>query len=221
MQIGIDGPSGSGKSSVAKALAKRLGFIHIDTGGMYRAVALFARERGADWQDEAQILEILDEIEIDIQHGTDGQRIFLNGQDVTTLVRGAEMGVGASKVSVYPAVREGLVALQRDLAKSRDVVMDGRDIGTVVLPDAQLKIFLTASPQVRARRRCDELAALGQNWDFEEILAQIEKRDFDDSNRAVSPLKKAAGVVEIDASDLDINGVVEIIAEMVRQLEVF
>lgn len=215
MQIAIDGPSGAGKSTIAKTLARRLGFVHIDTGAMYRAVALYARQHGKNWDAQHEILMILDEIVIDIEHGADGQRVFLNGSDVTAEVRTAEMGVGASKVSAYPAVRERLVKLQRDLAISRNVVMDGRDIGTVVLADADLKIYLTARTDVRAKRRCEELEALGLDNDFEEIKAQIEKRDHEDSSRAVSPLKVADGAVVVDASYLDVEGAVRAILKII------
>ena len=214
IQIAIDGPSGSGKSTVAKILAKRLGFVHIDTGGMYRAVALYAAEQGVDWDDGDAVCDILRTIEIEIQYTAEGQRIVLNGQDVTALVRTAEMGVGASKVSAYPAVREKLVTMQREMASGRDVVMDGRDVGTVVLKNAAVKIFLVADAAVRARRRCAELETLGLPWDYNKIFEQIEKRDFDDSNREFSPLTKADGAVEIDAGDLDAEGVAARIMEI-------
>lgn len=214
MQIAIDGPSGSGKSTVAKILAARLGFVHIDTGGMYRAVALYAQQRGADWDIKDAVCGVLDTIEIDIEYTPCGQRIVLNGHDVTNEVRTAEMGVGASKVSIYPAVRDKLVAMQRGLADGRNVIMDGRDVGTVVLANADVKIYLTAAADVRTRRRCSELAALGLTYDYDKILGQIEKRDLDDTTREHSPLKKADDAVEIDAGNLDAEGVATRIMEI-------
>jgi len=221
VQIAIDGPSGSGKSTVAKLLAGRLGFVHIDTGGMYRAVALYAQEQGADWDVQDAVCGILNDIEIDIQYAESGQRIVLNGRDVTAQVRTAEMGVGASKVSVHPAVRDKLVAMQRELAAGRSVIMDGRDVGTVVLADADVKIFLTAAVDVRARRRCSELDALGLPYDYDEIYKQIERRDYDDSTREHSPLTMAADAVELDAGGLDAEGVVAVIMEMVRKCSLY
>ena len=215
LQIAIDGPSGSGKSTIAKKIAGRLGFVHIDTGAMYRAVALCAKDCDVDWEDEAGLLKMMEKIQIDIEYGPAGQRILLGGQDVTLGVRTAEMGVGASKVSVHERVRERLVALQKKLANGRNVVMDGRDIGTVVLADAPVKIFLTADAKVRAKRRCAELEALGRPADFDEIVAQIEKRDFDDSNRAISPLKIADDAVVLDASYLDIDQVVDEVLKVI------
>jgi len=178
---------------------------------MYRAVALRAQNCGADWDNETEILQILDDVDIDIRHIDGQQRVFLNGADVTAAVRTAEMGLGASKVSAYGDVRKKLVAMQQDMAKGRGVVMDGRDIGTAVLPNAPLKIYLTADVQVRARRRCGELEELGLPWDFDEITKQIEKRDYEDSNRAFSPLKKATGAIEIDSGGLSIDEIVEMI----------
>jgi len=218
LQIAIDGPSGSGKSTVAKILAKRLGFVHIDTGGMYRAVALYARQQGADWNVQDAVCGVLDTIEIDIEYTPDelGQRIVLNGRDVTNEVRTAEMGVGASKVSIYPAVRDKLVAMQRRLADGRNVIMDGRDVGTVVLANADVKIFLTAAADVRARRRCNELETLGLPYDYDKILEQIKQRDLDDSTREHSPLRKADDAVELDAGDLNAESVAARIVEIAR-----
>ena len=214
--IAIDGPSGSGKSTIAKAVAARLGFVHIDTGAMYRAVALNARKLGKNWDNESEILSTLENIDIDIVHMQEGQRIFLGGKDVTEAVRTAEIGVGASKVAPYAAVREKLVFLQQQLAKSRNVVMDGRDIGTVVLAEAPVKIFLTASLEKRTQRRCNELAALGLPHNYDEIAAQIEKRDFDDSEKSKA-LRRAEDAVVVDTTDMDINQAVEAILQIIRE----
>ncbi|MCL2396784.1 MAG: (d)CMP kinase [Defluviitaleaceae bacterium] len=220
IQIAIDGPSGSGKSTIAKALAARLGFVHIDTGAMYRTVALAARRTGVNWDDEAAILALMEKISIDIDCTDSGQRIFLDGCDVTTDIRTAEMGMGASRVSVFAGVRDRLVALQQGLAAGRNVVMDGRDIGTVVLVDATVKIFLTADVKVRAKRRCTELTQLGRQSDFDDIAAQITRRDHDDSNRAISPLKIAHGATVVDTSSLDVDGVVAEIMKIIAEREV-
>ena len=218
IEIAIDGLSGSGKSTIAKAVAARLGFVHIDTGAMYRAVALYAQRAGKSWDDEADILAAMESIDISIAYAENKQRIFLAGEDVTEAVRTAEMGIGASKVSPYDGVRQKLVELQRRLAKnSKGVVMDGRDIGTVVLANAPVKIFLTASLETRARRRCNELAALGLDYDFDQIAAQMEKRDFNDSNRASSPLKQAEDAVVVDTSDMNIEEAVAAILHIVSE----
>jgi len=217
MQIAIDGPSGSGKSSVAKNLAKRLGLVHIDTGAMYRAVAMAAKLADVEWSDEKAIYKLIETSEINIQYRDGTQRIFLDGKDVTENVRSAEMGVGASKVSAFGGVREKLVAMQQDMAKKVNVVMDGRDIGIKVLPNADVKIFLTADVAVRARRRCGELENLGLTWSFEEISEQIRQRDHEDSNRTISPLIEADDAIEVDASNLDIDGVVDKIERIINE----
>ena len=217
VQIAIDGPSGSGKSTIAKAVAARLGFVHIDTGAMYRAVALCAQRAGKNWDDELAVLSVVENININIDYTESGQQIFLAGEDVTDAVRTAEIGVGASKVSPYPGVRKKLVELQQGLAESRNVVMDGRDIGTVVLADAPIKIFLTASLETRARRRCNELAALGLDYDFDQIVAQIAQRDFDDTNRKFDPLKQAKDAAVVDASNMGIQEVVDAILHIMKE----
>ena len=214
--IAIDGPSGSGKSTIAKAVAARLGFVHVDTGAMYRAVALWAHRAGKNWDNETEILSIMENINIDITYTQAGQRIFVDGEDVTEAVRTAEIGVGASRVAPHAGVREKLVQLQQQMAKSRNVVMDGRDIGTVVLADAPVKIFLTASLEERARRRCNELAALGLPYDFAEIAAQMEKRDFDDSNKSKA-LRRAVDAVEVDTSHMDIEQTVAAILQIIKE----
>jgi len=217
IEIAIDGPSGSGKSTIAKTLAAKLGFAHIDTGAMYRAVALHATGSGKNLDDEAAVMATMESINIDIAYTSTGQRIFLAGDDVTEAVRTAEIGVGASIVAAYGMVRQKLVDLQRKISKSRNVVMDGRDIGTVVLPDALVKIFLTASLEKRAERRCNELSAMGLAYDFDDILKQIEKRDFDDTNRASSPLKCAPDAVVVDTSNMSIQEAVKVIIKIIEE----
>ena len=214
-RIAIDGPSGSGKSTIAKALAKRLGFVHIDTGAMYRAVALRAQNIGVNIGSEAAVLGVMENISLDIQFNEGRQIIFLDGEDVTTLLRSLEIGIVASRVSAFAGVRERLVLMQQNLAKERDVVMDGRDVGTVVLSDADLKIFLEADVKVRAERRCAEMLALGHSFDYDEVLSQIIKRDLDDTSREHSPLVKAKDAVVIDASYLDIDEAVEVIYKII------
>jgi len=217
IEIAIDGPSGSGKSTIAKALAKHLGFVHIDTGAMYRAVALAAVKSGLNLSDEAAVLEIIETIDIDIKHTYGSQHVFLGKEDVTAEIRTAEMGLAASKVSAYAGVREKLVNLQRKLAAAADVVMDGRDIGTVVLANADVKIFLVADVEVRTERRCKELESLGHNCNHEEIAAQIIKRDIDDSSRDIAPLKPAEDAVRLDVSRLDVCGAVAAIIKIAEE----
>jgi len=213
--IAIDGPSGSGKSTIAKAVAARLGFVHIDTGAMYRAVALCARKNGKNWHDETAVLSLLKDIDIDIVHTHYGQRILLFGDDVTDAVRTAEIGVGASVVAVYSGVRQKLIELQQQLAKSRNVVMDGRDIGTVVLMDAPVKIFLTADLEERAARRCNELSAMGLAHSYEDIVAQMEQRDYDDSNKSKA-LRCAPDAVVVDTSYMYIEEAVAAVLKIIE-----
>jgi len=215
-QIAIDGPGGSGKSSVARELARRLGFLYIDTGAMYRAVALNARNCGADWQNEASVTASLGGISIDLRHIGGAQALFLDNINVTDDLRTAEMGMGASAVSRYEAVRRELVRLQQKMAAGANVVMDGRDIGTVVLPGADIKIYMDAAPEIRARRRCDELDNLGQSYDYKDILEQIISRDLQDSTREISPLKVADGAVIIDTGHMGFEEVVSELIDIVR-----
>ena len=207
-QIAIDGPSGSGKSTVAKALAARLGFMYIDTGAMYRAVGLYCDENGIDANDPNAVTAALSGIEIDVKPSEQGQRLHLNGNDVTAKLRTPRAGMAASAVAAHAAVRERLVFLQRELAKFTNVVMDGRDICAYVLPDANLKIYLDASVEARVFRRCNELEKIDVEFDQDEIRKQIIERDKNDKSRKIAPLSIADGAVIIDASDMDINGVV-------------
>lgn len=205
-KVAIDGPGGAGKSTISKAAARELGFVYIDTGAMYRAAALYCLRQGIDIKkNPAAAAQAVDTISIDIAYQEDGQHIFLNGEDVTEKIRTPEVSMGASDVSAIPAVRERLVAFQRKLADEKNVIMDGRDIGTKVLPDAQVKIFLTADASVRAKRRHGELLEKGAAVSYEEVLSDIIKRDQNDETRAVSPLVPAADSVRLDTGNLSFD----------------
>ncbi len=214
MKIAIDGPAGAGKSTISKAAAKKLGFIYIDTGAMYRAVGLAAVRQGIDTTDTEGVTSILDDIEISISYDESGQQIFLNGENVSVDIRLPEISVAASNVAVIPAVRLKLVELQRELAAHNDVLMDGRDIGTYVLPDAEVKIFLTASVEERAMRRYRELAEKGIQADFDEVKADMEYRDKNDSEREFAPLKPAEDSIILDNTDLSLEQSVDKICEI-------
>ena len=205
ISIAIDGPSGAGKSSLAKRLAAELGYVYVDTGAMYRAIGLYALRAGRNTKDAAAVAALLPDIRLDIRPGTGSQQILLNGEDVTEAVRAEAVGMAASDVSAHPAVRDYLLATQRGLAESRNVLMDGRDIGTVVLPHATVKIYLTATPEARARRRLAELLAKGQPADYDTVLAHIRLRDDQDTHRAVAPLRRAEDAVLLDTSDIGIE----------------
>lgn len=216
--IAIDGPAGAGKSSIAKALSKRLGYIYIDTGAMYRAVALFFLENNVADGTDSRIESLLEKLEISIKYEDGAQKVILNGEDVTGKLRLEEIGKLASKFSAIGSVREKLVALQRKLAQKENVVMDGRDIGTVVLPNADLKIYLSASSKVRAKRRYLELLEKGQtDLDINEIEDEIIKRDEADMNREISPLKQADDAYYLDSSDMTLEEVVSKILSMVKE----
>lgn len=205
VSVAIDGPSGAGKSSMAKRLAAELGYTYVDTGAMYRSVGLYALRAGKDPADSAAVEALLPQIHLDILLKDGTQHVLLNGEDVSSAIRAEEVGMAASAVGANPAVRAFLLDTQRNLAKSRDVLMDGRDIGTVVLPDATVKIFLTASPEARAQRRFAELQAKGEQADFETVLADIRRRDDQDTHRATAPLRRADDAVLVDTSELDIE----------------
>jgi len=210
--VAVDGPAGAGKSSASRALAARLGFAYVDTGAMYRAVGVLAAERGVALDDDAALERLIDGLRIDAA----GERLVVDGRDLSVAVRTAGAGELASQVSMRPVVRARLVALQRTLGGGCDVVMEGRDIGTVVFPDAGLKIFLTASPEERARRRARELAARGEATDERQLAADIARRDRRDSERALSPLKPAADAVLIDTSGVDLAAVVARLERLAR-----
>ena len=216
--IAIDGPAGAGKSSIAKALSKKLGYIYIDTGAMYRAVALFFVENNVSDGTDSRIESLLEKLEISIKYEDGAQKVILNGEDVTGKLRLEEIGKLASKFSAIGSVREKLVALQRKLAQKENVVMDGRDIGTVVLPNADLKIYLSASSKVRAKRRYLELLEKGHtDLDINEIEDEIIKRDEADMNREISPLKQADDAYYLDSSDMTLEEVVSKILSMVKE----
>lgn len=207
--IAIDGPAGAGKSTIAKLVAKELSFIYVDTGAMYRGMAYACLKAGVDVEDEEAVSKKCQESTIEICYEEGEQIVLLNGENVNGYIRTPEVSAATSKIAVYSGVRARLLDLQKDLAKKQDVVMDGRDIGTIVLPQADLKIFLTASSAERARRRTKELLEKGQEADFEQIKKEIEERDQRDSNRKVSPLKQAEDAIFLDSSDFTIMEVVE------------
>ena len=209
--IAIDGPAGAGKSTIAKKLSKDLGYIYVDTGAMYRAMALFMIRNNIEAGDEQQIIKACDEVDITIKHEDGSQQVFLNHENVSELIRTEAVGNMASAVAKIAQVRTKLVDLQRTLAKNNNVVMDGRDIGSFVLPDANIKIYLTASSIVRAKRRFDELCAKGIECELNEIKEDIENRDYQDMNREISPLVQASDAILLDTSSMAIDQVVEAI----------
>ncbi len=215
--VAIDGPAGAGKSSVAKAAAKELGFVYVDTGAIYRTIALYVLRQGVAPQDAAGVEGLLPQIEIGMEYTDQGQKMILNGEDVTGLIRTPEVSMATSTCSSIPAVRAFLLQLQRDLAEKNNVLMDGRDIGTVVLPHAQLKVFLTASPQERARRRVLQLEGSGRKADYEAILRDIQQRDYQDSHRETAPLRPAEDSVLVDTSGVTFEESVRRLVELVRE----
>lgn len=214
--IAIDGPAGAGKSSIARAAAANLGFLYVDTGALYRTVALGVLERGLTAEDADDIIALLPELDVSMGFVDGEQRVFLNGEDVSEAIRRPEVSAAASTVSAIPAVRTFLFDLQRDMAKTNNVLMDGRDIGTVVLPDAQLKIFLTATPEERARRRYEQLKEKG-GITYEEVLRDINQRDYQDTHRDIAPLKQAEDAVLLDTTHMSFDEVVETIETMAKE----
>ena len=207
--IAIDGPAGAGKSTIAKRLAAELGFRYVDTGAIYRTVAYFLDLWGVSPKDIDGVERYIDELTIGIEYDEDGlQHMIMNGMDVTGEIRTQDISQKASLVSAHAVVREVLLDMQRDVAKAHNVIMDGRDIGTVVLPKADVKIFLTASAEVRAKRRTDELTAKGQKANYNQILKEIQQRDYQDTHREIAPLKMARDSIKLDTSNLDIDQVV-------------
>ena len=216
--VAIDGPSGAGKSTLARQAAQALGFLYVDTGAIYRTLGLLALERGVDPSDGAAVTGLLPQADIRLAYdGGDGlQRMYLCGRDVTEDIRRPEVSRAASGVSAIPAVREFLLETQRELARQHDVIMDGRDIGTVVLPAADVKIFLTASPEARARRRCDELAQRGTPQDLETVLAETVERDRRDTTRETAPLRRAEDAVLVDTTKLDLAESLQALLDAIR-----
>lgn len=216
--VAIDGPSGAGKSSVAKAVAKELNILYVDTGAIYRTIGLEICRRGLDPKSKADVLPVLPQLDIQMTYGDDGlQHMLLNGEDVTAEIRKPEISLYASDVSAMAEVREFLMEMQRDMARKNCVIMDGRDIGTIVLPNAEVKIFLTASAQERARRRFLELQKRGMEKSYEDILAEQEIRDYNDTHRAVAPLKPADDSVIVDTTELDFEQSKEKILSVIRE----
>lgn len=215
--VAIDGPAGAGKSTVAKKIAEQLHFVYVDTGAMYRAIGLYVLRSGTDIHDENAVVSLLPEIDVTIRFEDGVQKVMLLQEDVSSLIRTQEVGEAASVTSAYAKVRDHLTALQLKLAKEYDVVMDGRDIGTVILPNAEVKIFLTASSHVRALRRVNELLKKGISADPDRIEEEIRERDYRDSHREVAPLKQAGDAVLLDSSDLSVDEVVERAVSLIRE----
>lgn len=215
--IAIDGPSGAGKSTLAKALAKKLNFIYVDTGALYRALGYRMMEQNISPEDEKTVIEALAHTQVTLAYVDGVQRVFADGKDVSDLIRTPAVAKAASRVSAIPEVRAFLLKTQRDLAEANSVLMDGRDIGTVVLPQAQVKIFLTASPEARARRRFDDLQKAGDTTPYETVLADINQRDYNDSHRATAPLRPAEDSVTVDTSDETLQDSLDRLETLIRQ----
>ena len=216
--IAIDGPAGAGKSTIARLAAKELGFIYVDTGALYRAIGLAAQRRGISSSDTAAVIALLSEISVELAFNEQHEQVvLLNGEDVSAYIRTPEISMMASAVSAIPEVRAFLLELQRDIARRNNVIMDGRDIGTVVLPDAQIKIYLFASPECRAQRRYDQLVDKGMDVKYEDVLKDVVDRDYADSHRAVAPLKPAEGAIIVDTSwqskETSVNQLISIMRE--------
>lgn len=219
INVAIDGPAGAGKSSIAKCCAEKLGYIYVDTGALYRAIALYAIENGVDTTEAQKISDLLSNVNIELKFIDNLQKVFLNGDDVSEKIRRNDVSMGASNVSAIPCVRQFLFDLQRKIAMNNNVIMDGRDIGTVVLPNADLKIFLTASPQIRAKRRYIELEHKPDCPSFEALLAEIIQRDYNDTHREIAPLKQADDAVFLDTSELDFDIVVKKVIKLINSVE--
>ena len=218
INVAIDGPAGAGKSTIAKKIAKELNFIYVDTGALYRAIAFFSLKNSANTKIEDEISLLLPKINLEIKFINNEQRVFLNDEDVSDLIRTPEISMSASNVSAHPSVRKFLLDLQKKIASENNIIMDGRDIGTVILPNADLKIFLTADAKERAKRRYDELTAKSMQVDYEIILKEIIERDENDSNRAVAPLKCANDAIKIDSTKMSILEVVDTIKSLILKI---
>lgn len=216
INIAIDGPAGAGKSTVAKAVAKKFGYIYVDTGALYRSIGVNALKHGVKTTDKEKVVALLPQTNVELKYIDGAQRVFLNGEDVSEEIRFPEASMAASNVSAIPEVREFLLELQQEMAKQYNVVMDGRDIGTVILPDAQFKFFLTASAEVRADRRYKELKEKGIDVDYNDLLEEIKQRDYNDSHRETAPLKQADDAILIDSSNLTLEESIEAIASRIK-----
>ena len=217
VSVAIDGPAGAGKSTLARRLAAEMGYIYVDTGAMYRAIGLYALRAGKDPKDNAAVNTLLPQIELRLASIEGEQHIYLKEEDVSTAIRTEAAGMAASAVGANPAVRAFLLELQRDMAKKQDVLMDGRDIGTVVLPDATVKIFLTAAPEVRAMRRFRELEQRGTSQPYDQVLREIVDRDYADTHRAIAPLRRAEDAVELDTGALTFEESLHLLLETIRR----
>ena len=218
INVAIDGPSGAGKSTIARAAAKDLGLLYVDTGAIYRSIGYYLLRHGVDPKDKDRVVPLLPGIRIALRYEDDGlQHMLLNGQDVTAEIRFPEVSAYASDVSAHAEVRSYLLEMQQDLARRHSVIMDGRDIGTVVLPEAELKIFLTAAPEERARRRCRELELRGTPEPYEKVLADIQQRDYNDTHRAAAPLRQAEDAVLLDSTHLDFDGTLQAVEALIRE----
>lgn len=215
-KIAIDGPGGAGKSTVAKAVAKQLEIIYVDTGALYRAVGVYALENGAKTDSAEQVVPLLNGLSVELEFKKGVQSVLVNGQDVSGKIRTPEASMAASNVSAIPEVRKFLFNTQRDIAKKHSVVMDGRDIGTVVLPDAEVKIFLTASPEARAMRRFNELKGKGMDVNFDDVLRELNERDHNDSNRAVAPLKPAGDSITVDTDKMTLEQEITAVLDVIK-----
>ena len=216
ISVAIDGPSGAGKSSLAKRLAKDLGYVYVDTGAMYRSIGLYAVRAGVDPKDEAAVTALLPQIKLAIRLVDGAQHIYLNGEDVSDAIRAENIGMAASAVSAHPPVRAFLLDTQRGLAADQNILMDGRDIGTVVLPNATVKIFLTATPEARAERRYKELLMKGEKHDYQNVLADVRARDYQDTHRAAAPLRQAEDAVLVDTSELNFDQSFEALKKVIQ-----
>ena len=215
--VAVDGPSGAGKSTISKAVAQELGILYVDTGAIYRTIGLFVKRMGADPKDPVAVAALLPQIRVEMAYAQDGlQHMLLNGEDVTAKIRLPEISMYASDVSAIPAVRDFLIDMQRELARRHSVIMDGRDIGTVVLPDADVKIFLYADVEIRARRRVKELAQRGTPRAYEEVLREMEERDYQDTHRAAAPLRPADDAIMVDTGDLGFYSVRNLVIDMIQ-----
>lgn len=216
INIAIDGPAGAGKSTLARRAATELGFVYVDTGALYRAVALYMLQRGIDVNNAAAVSSVLPMIDVELKYVNGEQRVYLCGENVSSVIRTPEVSMAASNVSAIAKVREFLFDLQQNIAATKNVIMDGRDIGTVVLPEAQVKIFLTASAEERAKRRYDELAAKGVSVVYEEVLADVKLRDYNDSNRPIAPLKPAADAITLDTTGFSLEESSQKLVEIIK-----